>query len=123
MEPELQALIDKYRYHMDFAELDLTDINRQCYPDDDALIHLVARVGSPDEIQLLTASGARVNSIGDMGFTPLHYAAMIGRIEIANKLLALGADPSIRNEFGETPMEVAINGSHADMIKILKRHQ
>ena len=121
-ETPLQALIAKYRYHTDFAELDLSDINRQCYPDDDALIHLIARVGGPDEIQLLTASGARINAIGDMGYTPLHYATMKGRIEVANKLLALGADPSIRNELGDTPMDAAINGSHADMIKLLKRH-
>jgi len=120
VETPLQALIDKYRHHIDFAELDLSDINRQCYPDDDALMHLVARVGGPDEIELLIASGARVNAIGDIGSTALHYAAMRGRLDVLEKLLALGADPAIQNEFGETPVDVAQNGGHAKIVKFLK---
>ena len=92
----LQELIANYRYHVDFAELDLTDINQQSYPDDDALIHLVARVGGPDEIALLVASGARVNAAGDMGYTPLHYAVLKGRLDVINTLLGLGADPLLR---------------------------
>lgn len=72
----LQALIGKYRYHPDFADMDLSDLNQPCYPNDDALLHLVARVGGAEEIDLLVASGARVNVRGDLGYTPLHYAAM-----------------------------------------------
>ena len=121
VETPLQALIEKYRYHVDFAKLDLSDINRQCYPDDDALIHLIARVGGPDEIELLVASGARVNAIGDMGFTALHYAAMNGRLTVAKRLLDLGADPNIRNEWGQTAAVVAMNGGHTDITKLLKR--
>ncbi len=117
----LQALIDKYRYHVDFAGLDLSDINRQCYPDDDALIHLVARVGGPDEIELLVTSGARVNAMGDMGFTALHYAATNGRLAMAKRLLDLGADPGIRNEWGQTAVVLAVMGNHTDIVKLLKR--
>lgn len=115
----LQALIAKYRDYPDFEELDLTDINQQSYPDDDALIHLVTRVGSLDELDLLVQSGARVNASGDMGFTPLHNAAGTGRVEMAQKLLDLGANPSIKNEWGETAEVVALNGGYADMAKLL----
>jgi ankyrin repeat protein len=122
-ETPLQALIAKYRYHTDFAELDLTDINQQSYPDDDALLHLVARVGGLDEVELLIASGARVNAIGDMGFTALHYAAMKGHFKMAKKLLDLGANPSIKNEWGETAEVVALYGGHVDLAKLLRHNK
>ena len=117
----LQELIAKYRYHAEFEERDLTDINQQPYPDADLLIHLVARVGSPDELDLLVKSGARVNAAGDMGFTALHNAAGTGRTENAEKLLALGADPDLRNEWGNTPEETALNGGYGDVVKLLTR--
>jgi len=122
-ETPLQALIAKYRWHMDFAELDLTDINQQSYPDDDALLHLVARIGGLDEVDLLVASGAQVNAPGDMGFTALHYAAMEGQLKMAKKLLDLGANPSIKNEWDQTAEVVAVNGGHADVAKLLRHNK
>ncbi len=115
----LEALIANYRDYPEFEELDLTDINQQAYPDDDALIHFVARIGSLDELDLLVRSGARVNAPGDMGFTPLHYAAMRGHAKMAQKLLDLGANPSIKNEWGQTAEVVALNGGYAEMAKLL----
>ena len=120
-ETPLQALIAKYqRSHWEFAALDLSDINQK-RSDDDTLIHLIACVGGADELDLLVRSGAKINAPGDLGHTPLHYAAMFGRFKIAQKLLALGADPNLRNEWGDTPMKTASNGGHADIAKLLKR--
>jgi len=119
----LQALIAKYRDYPDFEELDLTDINQQSYPDDDALIHFVARIGSLEELDLLVQSGARVNALGDMGFTALHNAAMTGRSEMAQKLLDLGANPSIKNEWGQIAETVAVHGGHAELAKLLRRNK
>lgn len=119
--PSLQALIDKYRYHPDFADLDMTDINQQCYPDDDTLLHLVARVGGADEIALLVASGADINAKGDIGYTPLHSAASMGRLKVVEKLLELGAAPNLRDEFGGTPCTLAETGGHTEVVRLLKR--
>jgi ankyrin repeat protein len=69
---------------------------------------------------VLIASGAQVNAIGDLGNTPLHQAAMMGKIDSVRKLLALGADPSLRNEFDQTAMEVAELGGHHEIAEILK---
>ncbi len=119
----LEALIANYRWHMDFAELDLSDINQQSYPDDDALIHLIARTGSPDELDLLVRSGAKVNAIGDIGFTALHYAAMAGHSKMVQKLLDLGANPSIQNGWGQTAEVVALTGGHAEAAKLLRHNK
>ncbi len=103
----LQALIDKYRPCGDFDERDLSDLNHKRWPDDDTLLHLVAWNGGPEEVSLLVACGANVNLPGDIGYTPLHYAAGWGKMDNVTRLLELGADPRIKDEFGATAKSVA----------------
>ena len=117
----LLGLIAKYKDHAEFEELDLSDINEKSDPNGDTLTHLVARIGSPDEMELLAASGARINEIGDMGYTPLHNAAIVGRLDIVEKLLVLGADPNIQDEEGNTPAIVALMGRHPEIADLLTK--
>ena len=91
--PSLAAIIKKYGDRKDFPN--------------DALIHFVARYGTVEEMDLLVASGANVNAIGDMGYTPLHEAVFARRLDMAEKLAALGADPTIINDLDETPPALA----------------
>jgi ankyrin repeat protein len=37
------------------------------------------------------------------GFTPLHYAVLLDRASVIDRLLKAGADPSRRDSSGETP--------------------
>ena len=116
----LQELIAKYQQrYWEFAELDLSDIN-QTRSDNDALIHLAASYGGRDEIALLVASGARVNAVGGEGYTPLHWAAVEGRLDVINTLLDLGADPRIKNEFGSTALDKAENAGHKEAAHLLR---
>ena len=64
-----------------------------------------------------------VNAPGDLGFTALHYAAMKGYLKMAKKLLDLGANPSIKNEWGQTAEVVALVGGHANLAKLLRRNK
>ncbi len=91
--PLLAPMIEKYG-------------DRKHFPND-ALIHSIVRFGTVEELELLVASGANINAIGDLGYTPLHYAVFMRRLDMAEKLAALGADPTIRNEFGDTPRDIA----------------
>ena len=43
-------------------------------------------------------------------WTPLHFAVNSGYNTIAKKLLKHGADLNIKNDEGETPLEMAITG-------------
>lgn len=122
----LRALIAKYRRYPDLTDFDLTDINRQTYGDEDALLHYVARYGGPDEVSLLVSCGANLNPPGDMGYTPLHYAAMWGKLDNVTRLLELGADVGIKDAFGATAEIVAEVGAQIhpdrkkDFIKIAR---
>ncbi len=56
-----------------------------------------------------------------MGFTPLHNAAARGRLKSVEKLLQLGADPSLRNEWGDTASVTAGNCGQAEVVHLLTR--
>ena len=56
------------------------------------------------------------------GWTPLHQAARNGHKEIAELLIAKGADVNVKNEDGETPLDWANWSSHAETADILCKH-
>ena len=45
-----------------------------------------------------------INSKDHLGLTPLHYACSLGHVETVKTLLSLGADPTITNAAGQTPL-------------------
>ena len=68
---------------------------------------------SPTEIaavKLLVEAGARVNAVDGNKCTALHMAAMRGYIESVKLLLDHGADPALKNVYGETPANMAQPG-------------
>jgi ankyrin repeat protein len=70
----------------------------------------------PDSLRILDMlldAGADPNVHGSFGRTPLHTAAEDGRLALARKLIAAGADVEARDELGErTPLHLAVaNGS------------
>lgn len=56
------------------------------------------------------------------GITPLHAAANAGRYEEAKILLERGADLSIRDAEGLTPLERARRSNKLDMVELLASH-
>jgi ankyrin repeat protein len=57
-------------------------------------------------VELLLSRGADVNLASGAG-APIHAAAMKGRSEIVNRLLAAGADPLARDYEGRTARQAA----------------
>jgi ankyrin repeat protein len=114
----LQQLIDKYSGHPYFLGMTLSDINQPSAVDD-TLLHIVARVGTLEEINLLLNAQAQVNAIGDMGQTPLHDAAIKGRLDIVKRLVDAGGNPRIKNEFDQTPGEAAECRGHIEVAEFL----
>jgi len=54
------------------------------------------------------------------GWTPLHYAAGMGFSTLVQPLLDRGADPSRPDEDGKTPLDVAIETNHPDIVNALR---
>ena len=56
---ELAAIIRKYRTHPEFLGIEVSHPN-QPGAVDDTLLHIAARTGAVDDIQVLVASGAAI---------------------------------------------------------------
>jgi len=65
-------------------------------------IHRLARVLTRNNF---TNSGLMTALAQDSGSTALHYAVQRGDVDVVNLLLRHGADPTIKNDLGKTPVD------------------
>ena len=53
------------------------------------------------------------------GETPLHWAARFGQSQVAELLIAEGADVNAKNVVGQTPLHWAAMAGHKEIIELL----
>lgn len=70
-------------------------------------LHNASSYGHLDIAALLIKYNTVVNATDKWGFTPLHEAAQKGRTQLSALLLAHGADPFLKNQEGQTPIDLA----------------
>ena len=67
-----------------------------------------------------------MNAKDDNELTPLHVAANVGHKEIAELLIANGADVNAKLELsvykGHTPLDIAIEFNHTEIANLLRKH-
>ncbi|XP_051272906.1 poly [ADP-ribose] polymerase tankyrase-2-like isoform X3 [Dicentrarchus labrax] len=69
-------------------------------------LHNAASYGHVDVAALLIKFDACVNATDKWAFTPLHEASQKGRTQLCALLLAHGADPTLRNQEGQSPLDL-----------------
>ena len=52
--------------------------------------------------------------------TPMHMAAQRNMIQVIEKFIASGGDPTIRNKFGFTCLHIACREGYLDLVQLLK---
>ncbi|KAL1424365.1 hypothetical protein MTO96_020290 [Rhipicephalus appendiculatus] len=83
-------------------------------------LHLAVASGSVAVIDLLTQrSSSEVNALDDLFRTPLHWAAILGRLEVCRLLLERCADASLTDRAGATPLHYACSSDQAGMLVVL----
>jgi ankyrin repeat protein len=88
-----------------------------CEPGKLSTLHVAARCGDIEILNRLLGAGTPAsNDVQDAnGDTPLHIAVQVGDAKVILLLLNAGADPAIKNNKNQTPLELAIQ----EEIKIL----
>ena len=72
-----------------------------------------------EAVKTLIAHGADVNTRDTDGMSPLHNAAMNGKREIVELLLANNADPTLKTKAGLTAEQFATEANHHDIAVLL----
>ena len=55
--------------------------------------------------------------------TPLHCAAQHGSVTAVELIMNETSDVHVTNEDGETPLDLALNEGHAEVIELLRRYK
>lgn len=86
----------------------------------DTMLHIVILREETDDARLLLRRGASPNEPGELGFTPLHMAALKRNLALLKMLLTFGADISQLNDFDQTAIEVARLGEFEEGAVLLE---
>jgi len=89
----------------------------------DISIHKAAEDGNIEAVKQYLTAGADLNLKKDLfGSTPLHSAALKGRKEVAELLIAKGADVNAKDEFGFTALDRAVQLKRIETADLLRKH-
>ena len=84
-------------------------------------LHLAARAGFPDAIEVLLGAGARVDSPDGAGYTPLALAADNNQPGAARVLLEKGANANASTPHGR-PLDMAARDGSLELAAVLLEH-
>ncbi|ORY89836.1 hypothetical protein BCR35DRAFT_300350 [Leucosporidium creatinivorum] len=86
-------------------------------------LHDLAIDGSAEALEaFLKGEGkdSNLNELDAYGFAPIHLATDRGHTEVVKTLLLHGADKQLKDEDGNTPLQLAELAEHEDLIALLK---
>ncbi len=83
-----------------------------------------AHLGNWESVQVLIEAGAPLDHVNNLGWTALMESVVLGdggpdHVETARLLVAAGADRSIGDNAGVTPLEHALARGYDQMVKVL----
>jgi len=65
--------------------------------------------------------GSDINLIDEFGWTPLHYAAENGQVEIVKLLIEKGSDINLQDKYGRTLFQFATSTGNIEIIKLIQK--
>ncbi len=85
-----------------------------------------AHLGNWESVEALIEAGAPLDHVNNLGWTALIEAVVLGdggprHVKTARLLVEAGADRSITDRSGRTPLQLATERGYSEMIKVLAR--
>lgn len=114
-----EELVNRYKHEQVFftpSEMEININSRDA--SGDSLLHIASIRGIIEEVLVLIEHGANVNEIGEMSYTPLHYAVNYKHMDVIQLLLKNGADVTIKNDFGKS----ACDTQNIEVKKLLEKY-
>jgi ankyrin repeat protein len=102
------------------AEVNAIDAPELQHPYRWNALHLAVFTSRTGAAKLLIDKGADACAGDAWGVTPLHYAAANGEVELVKAMLAARFDRAVTDKRGRTPLDLAREGKHAEVIKLLE---
>ncbi|XP_067288827.1 inactive serine/threonine-protein kinase TEX14-like isoform X2 [Pseudorasbora parva] len=84
-----------------------------------ALLHRYTIEKKVTKVEKVLKKGVRVDSMNNLGQTPLFCASLLGFVSVAEKLLQYGANPNHRCNDGSTPIHAAVFSSNPWLLSSL----
>jgi ankyrin repeat protein len=81
---------------------------------------LQVSISNPFPQTQLIVESTGIDQRGRFGMTRLHRAVEDGDIELVRELLSAGADKTLQDTSGDTPLEIASQLGHLELIPLLK---
>ncbi len=116
-------LIKKYQEMTVFEDIELNRFDQHGSLDQDTPIHWACYKGILEDVKSMVKTDIDVNVIGDIGNTPLHQAASKNHYEIVKFLLNSGADPKVKNIYGDLAEDCVSEPDEKDIIKLLRKYE
>jgi ankyrin repeat protein len=82
-------------------------------------LHWMAYLGDVDGVRLLLEAGADPNAVDQSGNTALHDAVLSRQHLVVALLVAGGADSSVRNLEGKSPLDLALADGYRPAMEAL----
>jgi ankyrin repeat protein len=76
-----------------------------------------AQVGDCSLIERIASNGADIDTVGELGSTPLHAAAKVGSLAACKTLLHLGASMGKLDDNGNSVLHLACEGGYGSVVK------
>lgn len=98
------------------------DVNAKTKRGTTALASAIAK-GHIPLVKILIKAGAQINAHTDQTATPLIIASVNGRMSIVQLLLKKGADITLKNKYGKTAYERAIETNHPEIAALIQAQE
>ncbi len=102
--------------HRAGANLGTVDIESRC------AVRVAAEADWPEGIRLLGALGLSLGRFDGIAWTPLHWAAYHGKLNVVNALLQEGCPLNTADLWDETPIQLAMRQGHHLVVARLVEH-